>query len=63
MTDFISNPPVVAFQYVTLEELSVTLEEQPNDQDRYVLSEKIIVEQVTHRDNLLSEQEFLLAER
>ena len=55
MTDFISNPPVVAFQYVTLEELSVTLEEQPNDQDRYVLSEKIIVDQVNHRDNLLAE--------
>jgi hypothetical protein len=47
-------------QNVTLDELST---EQTNDQDRYVLSEKIIVEQVTHRDNLLSEQEFLLAER
>jgi uncharacterized coiled-coil protein SlyX len=61
MSDFISTPPMV--KYVTLEELSSTLAEQTNDQDRYDLAEKIIVEQVTHRDHLLAEQEKLLAEQ
>jgi len=42
-------------QNVTLEEL--------NDQDRYALAEKIIVEQVTHRDKMLAEQDKLLAEQ
>jgi hypothetical protein len=57
MTDFISTPPcVVTFQHVTLEELSSTLAEQPNDQDRYALAEKIIVDQVNYRDTLLAEQ-------
>ena len=50
-------------KYVTLEELSSTLAEQTNDQDRYDLAEKIVVEQVTHRDHLLAEQERLLAEQ
>jgi hypothetical protein len=61
MSDFIFTPPVV--NYVTLEELSSTLVEQTNDQDRYDLAEKIIVEQVTHRDHLLAEQEKLLSEQ
>jgi hypothetical protein len=37
--------------------------EQTNDQGRYTLVEKIIVEKVTHRDKLLAEQELLLGER
>jgi hypothetical protein len=37
--------------------------EQTNDQGRYTLVEKIIVEKVTHRDKLLAEQELLLRER
>jgi uncharacterized coiled-coil protein SlyX len=47
----------------TLEELSSTLAEQTNDQDRYDLAEKNIVEKVTHRDQLLAEQERLFAEQ
>ena len=41
---------------VTLEELSATLAEQPNDQDRYALAQKTMVDQVNYRDNLLAEQ-------
>ena len=53
------DPPVVTFQNVTLEELSATLAEQPSDQDRYALAEKIIVDQVNYRDNLLAEQKIM----
>jgi hypothetical protein len=59
MTDVISTPPVVTFQHVTLEEFSATLSEQLNDQDRYALSEKNIVDQVNYRDNLLAEQKIM----
>ena len=48
-------PPVVTFQHVTLEERSATLAEQLNDQDRYALTEKNIVDQVNYCDNLLGE--------
>ena len=46
---------MVSFQHVTVEELSSTLERQTNDQDRYALVEKIIVDQVNFRDNLIAE--------
>jgi hypothetical protein len=47
----------------TLEQLSSTLANQTNDQDRYALAETIIAVQVTQRDKLLAEQELLLAEQ
>jgi hypothetical protein len=47
----------------TLEQLSSTLAEQINDQDRYALAETIIVAQVAQRNKLLAEQELLLAEQ
>jgi len=57
MTDFISTPPMVSFEHVTLEELSSNLTGQTNDQDRYTLTEKIIVDQLNHRDTLLGRAE------
>jgi hypothetical protein len=46
---------MVSFEHVTLEELSFTLVGWTNDQDRYALTKKIIVDQVNHRDTLLPE--------
>ena len=51
---------MVPFGHVTLEELSSTLGGQTNDQDRYALAEKIIVDQVNHRDKLLEEQKTMI---
>ena len=47
---------MVPFQHVTLEELSSTLVTQTNDQDRYTLAQKIIVDPVNYRDTLLTEK-------
>ncbi len=47
------TPSVVTFGMATLEELSNLLTDQTSDQERYTLSERIIVDQITHRDNLL----------
>ena len=47
------TPSVVTLGMATLEELSNLLAAQTSDQERYALAERIIIDQITHRDNLL----------
>ena len=56
--DFVLN--TILMGTATMEELSSTLAEQVNDQDRYALAETIIVAQVELRDKLLEEQKTMI---
>ena len=47
------TPSVVQLGMATLEELSNLLVAQTSDQERYTLAERIIIDQITHRENLL----------
>ena len=48
-------PCTVTHGMATLEDLSNLLAIQPDDQERYALAEKIIIDQVTYRDTLIEE--------
>ena len=56
--DFVPNTMLMGT--ATMEELSSTLAEQVNDQDRYALAETIIVAQVTLCDKLVEEQQTMI---
>ena len=47
------TPSAVTLGMATLEELSNLLAAQTSDQERYALAERIIIDQITHRENLL----------
>jgi hypothetical protein len=54
---------VVTLGMPTLEELSNLLTAQTSDQERYSLAERIIIDQITHRDNLLDKIKAMEQER
>ena len=53
----ITPPSAVTLGMTTFEDLSTLLVTQSSDQERYALSENIIVDQVTYPDTLLEEIE------
>jgi len=47
------TPSAVTLGMTTLEKLSTLLAAQTSDQERYTLAERIIIDQITHREPLL----------